>query len=97
MKPNISGKNKTGFKLLPYSMFTLCNKCLWSTTYFDKNRIPRENRCPLCGTKNNELSSLPIMSNESFAFSYDAKRGLEIELLELEPNIVDDESNKLTH
>ena len=28
---------------------------------------------------NNELSSLPIMPNESYAFSYDAKRGLEIE------------------
>jgi hypothetical protein len=31
------------------------------------------------GANNNELSSLPIMSNESFAFSYDVKRGLEIE------------------
>jgi hypothetical protein len=35
--------------------------------------------CALCGTNNNELSSFPIMPNESFAFSYDAKRGLEIE------------------
>ena len=72
-------KAQDDFKALPYSLFILCNKCLWSATYFDKNRLPYENKCPLCGTNNNELSSLPIMSNESFAFSYDAKRGLEIE------------------
>jgi hypothetical protein len=74
-------KMQDGFKPLSYSIFILCNKCLWSATYFDKNRLPYENRCPLCGTNNNnnELSSLPIMSNESYAFSYDAKRGLEIE------------------
>jgi hypothetical protein len=35
--------------------------------------------CPICGTNNNELSSFPTMSNESFAFRYDVKRGLEIE------------------
>ena len=28
---------------------------------------------------NDKLSSFPIMPNESFAFSYDVKRGLEIE------------------
>jgi len=73
--------DKTGddFKPLSYSIFTLCNKCLWSATYFDKTRLPHENRCPLCVTNNNELSSLPIMHNESYAFSYDIKRGLEIE------------------
>jgi hypothetical protein len=75
----LAAKPQDGFKPLPYSIFTLCNKCLWAATYFDKTRLPYENRCPLCGTNNNELSSLPIMSNESFAFSYDAKRGLEIE------------------
>ena len=47
--------------------------------YFDKNRIPDRNTCPLCGNNNNELSSFPIMPNESFIFSYDVKRGLEIE------------------
>ena len=75
----LADKPRDGFKPLPYSIFTLCNKCLWSATYFDKNRLPHENRCPLCGTNNNELSSLPIMQNESYTFSYDAKRGLEIE------------------
>jgi hypothetical protein len=28
---------------------------------------------------NNELTSLPIMSNESFTFNYDSKRGVELE------------------
>jgi hypothetical protein len=68
-----------GFRSLPPSIFLLCNKCLWAATYFDKNRIPDENMCPLCGNNNNELSSFPIMPNESFIFSYDVKRGLEIE------------------
>jgi hypothetical protein len=69
-----------GFKSPLPSIFLLCNKCLWAATYFDKNRLPPDrNTCPLCGTSNNELSSFPIMPNESFAFSYDAKRGLEIE------------------
>jgi hypothetical protein len=68
-----------GFKSVQPSIFFLCNKCLWAATYFDKNRLPDRNTCPLCGTNNNELSSFPIMPNESFAFSYDAKRGLEIE------------------
>jgi hypothetical protein len=75
----LAAKTQDDFKPLPYSIFTLCKKCLWSATYFDKTRLPYENRCPLCETNNTELSSLPIMPNESFAFSYDAKRGLEIE------------------
>ena len=75
----LADKTRDDFNPLSYSIFTLWNKCLWSATYFDKTRLPYKNRCPLCGTNNNELSSLPIMHNESFAFSYDVKRGLEIE------------------
>jgi hypothetical protein len=76
----LAAKTHGGSKSLLQSIFLLCNKCLWGATYFDKNRLPPDrNTCPLCGTNNNELSSFPIMPNESFAFSYDAKRGLEIE------------------
>ena len=75
----LATKTHDGFKSLLPSIFLLCNKCLWSATYFDKNRLPDRNTCPLCGTNNTELSSFPIMPNESFAFSYDVKRGLEIE------------------
>jgi hypothetical protein len=76
----LAAKTNDGFKSLLPSIFLLCNKCLWSATYFDKNRLPDGNTCPLCGTNNNnELSSFPIMPNESFTFSYDVKRGLEIE------------------
>ena len=74
----LAAKTHDSFKSLP-SIFLLCNKCLWAATYFDKNRLPDRNTCPLCGTNNTELSSFPIMPNESFAFSYDVKRGLEIE------------------
>ena len=76
----LAAKAHDGFKSSPLSIFLLCNKCLWAATYFDKNRLPDRNTCPLCGTNNKyELSSFPIMTNESFTLSYDVKRGLEIE------------------
>ena len=53
----LAAKPQDGFKPLPYSIFTLCNKCLWAATYFDKNnRLPTDrNMCTFCGTNNNEL------------------------------------------
>jgi|SRR4051794_26956669 predicted Zn-ribbon and HTH transcriptional regulator len=60
-------------------IFILCDSCYWCATYFDKTRIPRENRCPQCDANNNELTSFPIMSNESFTFDYNEKRGVELE------------------
>ena len=56
-------------------IFVLCDECYWCATYFDKTRIPADNTCPQCGSDNSELSSLPIMSNESFTFGYNCKRG----------------------
>jgi hypothetical protein len=60
-------------------VFILCDTCYWCATYFDKTRIPRENKCPQCNANNNELSSFPIMPNESFTFDYNDKRGVELE------------------
>jgi predicted Zn-ribbon and HTH transcriptional regulator len=60
-------------------IFILCDTCRWCATYFDKTRIPRGNICPQCRANNNELTSFPIMSNESFTFIYDGKRGVELE------------------
>ncbi|MFL6458366.1 MAG: hypothetical protein ACJ71G_15545 [Nitrososphaeraceae archaeon] len=60
-------------------IFILCDSCYWCATYFDKTRIPRENRCPQCDANNNELTSFPIMSNESFTFDYNDKCGVELE------------------
>ena len=71
----LGAKTNDSFKPLLPLIFLLCNKCLWSATYFDKNRLPYENTCPLCRNNNNKLSTFPIMPNESFAFSYDFKRG----------------------
>ena len=61
------------------SVFVLCDTCYWCATYFDKTRIPRENKCLQCNANNNELSSFPIMPNESFTFIYNEKRGVELE------------------
>ena|SRR5919198_6460699 len=60
-------------------IFILCDTCRWCATYFDKTRIPRGNICPRCRANNNELTSFPIMPNESFTFIYDDKRGVELE------------------
>lgn len=60
-------------------IFILCDRCYWCATYIDKNRIPGENRCPQCNANNNQLTSFPIMSNESFTFDHNDKRGVELE------------------
>ena len=60
-------------------IFVLCDSCYWCATYFDKTRIPADNNCPQCNANKNELTSFPIMPNESFTFNYDGKLGVELE------------------
>jgi hypothetical protein len=60
-------------------IFILCDSCYWCATYFDKTRIPAENKCPQCNANNDELTSFPIASNESFTFDHNDKRGVELE------------------
>jgi hypothetical protein len=61
-------------------IFILCDTCYWCATYFDKTKIPIDNNCPqYSANNNNELTSFPIMSNESFTFDYNSKRGVELE------------------
>jgi hypothetical protein len=60
-------------------IFILCDSCYWCATYFDKTRTPVDNTCPQCDANNNELTSFPIMSNESFTFGHSDKRGVELE------------------
>jgi predicted Zn-ribbon and HTH transcriptional regulator len=59
------------------SIFVLCEKCYWCATYLDKTRIPMDNKCPECNSTD-QLSSLVIMSNESFIFNYNDIRGVEL-------------------
>ena len=76
--PTLFARTRDHIKSSP-TIFILCDSCYWCATYVDNNRIPRENRCPQCNANNNELTSLPIMSNESFVFDYNDKRGVELE------------------
>ena len=71
--------DKTHRSSLSSPIFILCDNCYWCATYLDKTRIPAENRCPHCDANNNELTSFPIMSNESFTFDLNDKRGVEFE------------------
>lgn len=63
----------------PPPIFILCDTCYWCATYLDKTRIPTDNICPKCGANNIELTSFPIMSNESFTYNYNDRRGIEFE------------------
>src|SRR6188472_245368 len=60
-------------------IFVLCDTCYWCATYFDKTKIPMDDICRQCGANNNELTSFPIASNESFTVNYNKKRGIEFE------------------
>ena len=61
------------------SIFVLCEKCYWCATYLDKTKVPMDGSCPKCNTNSNDLTSFPIMSNESFTFDYNNKHGVELE------------------
>lgn len=63
----------------PPPIFILCDTCYWCATYLDKTRIPINNVCPRCSANNNELTSFPIVANESFTFDHNPKRGIEFE------------------
>ena len=75
----LTNKKHNSYSLPP--IFILCDKCYWCATYLDKTMIPVDNSCPQCNTDNTELSSLPIMSNESFTIDYSEKRGVELEFM----------------
>jgi hypothetical protein len=73
-------------------IFVICDACYWCATYIDDTRLPADGSstiCPHCNAysdsydannnRNRELSSIPIRSNESFTFNYNAKRGVELE------------------
>ena len=47
------------------AVFILCDKCYWCATYFNNARMPTDNICPQRNLNNNELTSFPIVSNES--------------------------------
>ncbi len=58
------------------TIFILCDSCIWCATFIGKHMLPAESRCPHC--LQTELSSFPILPNESFTFSYNEIRGVEL-------------------
>jgi len=71
--------NNDCFQRSTQLIFVLCDKCYWCATFFDNRKVPMDNNCPQCNANSSELSSLPIMPNESFTFGYNNKRGVEME------------------
>ena len=60
-------------------IFVLCDRCYWCATYFGNTRLPLGSNCPQCNANSNQLTSFPIVPNESFTFNYNDKRGIEFE------------------
>jgi hypothetical protein len=58
------------------TIFILCDTCFWCATYFGKFMLPAENRCPIC--METELSSFPILPDQSFSFIHNQKHGVEL-------------------
>ena len=58
-------------------IFILCETCHWCATYLDKSRLLHTDKCPIC--LNTEISSFPILPNESFTFDYTQRHGVELE------------------
>ena len=61
------------------TIFILCDSCLWSATFFGNMSLPEGGRCPNC--QNTELSSFPILPNESFVINHGGKRGVELRFI----------------
>ena len=61
-------------------IFLLCDQCFWTVTCLNKNylkqTLAKNNRCPRCNQ--DQLSSFPVMPNDSFTYSYSKKRGIEL-------------------
>lgn len=80
MDNNISDGKKTPF-YKQQSIFVLCDVCdvcHWCVTWLDKIKLPTYNKCPRCSHAE-MLSSFPILPNESFAFNYTEKCGVELD------------------
>ncbi|HEY7079292.1 MAG TPA: hypothetical protein VH500_06300 [Nitrososphaeraceae archaeon] len=58
------------------AIFMLCDSCYWSATFFGNLVLPERGKCPNC--QNTELSSFPILPNESFVINHGGKRGIEL-------------------
>ena len=61
-------------------IFLLCEECLWSMTSLNKSHlediIGKESTCPMCFQ--DQLSSFPLVLNDSFTYGYSEKRGIEV-------------------
>jgi hypothetical protein len=69
----------TGFTPLQ-PIFVSCDRCSWCATYIDKSRLPSDNNCLQCDSNNNELTSFPILPNETLTLDYTDKHGLQFKL-----------------
>jgi hypothetical protein len=69
-------KNDHSFEKLS-RQFLICDFCFWAASAVAMRRHDIIN-CPQC---NAEISRIPLADNERFTFSYDRKRGVELDFV----------------
>jgi hypothetical protein len=74
IKPVTNTATSSKQRIPKHVHFILCSSCYSCASYLDGRRIET---CPSC--RSNAIESMPIASDEMFAFGYDAGRGVTIE------------------
>jgi hypothetical protein len=79
MGPNTDINSKNNPKIKE-RIFFLCEDCMWGVTSIDKSHIFKvigdDYVCPAC--HQDQLSSFPIMSNESFTYRHSENGSIKV-------------------
>lgn len=56
-------------------LFVICDECFWVASALDADKFDATS-CPLC---NKRISCTPLTDNESYSYTYDERRGVEVD------------------
>jgi hypothetical protein len=56
-------------------LFVICDDCFWVASAIDADKFDATS-CPLCCK---HISSTPLADNESYSYTYDERRGVEVD------------------
>lgn len=56
-------------------LFVICDECFWVASAIDADKFDATS-CPLC---NRRISSMSLAENESYSYTYNERRGVEVD------------------
>jgi hypothetical protein len=56
-------------------LFVICDDCFWVASAIDADKFDATS-CPLCSK---HISSAPLADNESYSYTYNERRGVEVD------------------